>query len=79
MGKDKHINNSIPKDEWGPFAEMLANLIAKYADELDFDHLPDPDYYLKMETIKLQYTLYIKYRNKVMKGYNPVEIQGDAC
>jgi len=34
------------KDEWSSFAEFIGNLVAKYADEMDFDSLPDPDVYL---------------------------------
>ena len=30
-------------DEWSTFANLLGNLIAKYADVLDIDSLPDPD------------------------------------
>ena len=29
-------------DEWSAFANLLGNLIAKYADVLDIDSLPDP-------------------------------------
>ena len=29
-------------DEWSPLADMLANLIGKYAAQLDLDSLPDP-------------------------------------
>lgn len=29
-------------DEWSGFADLLANLIEKYADELDIDNLPEP-------------------------------------
>lgn len=29
-------------DEWNGFAVLLANLIEKYAGELDLDALPDP-------------------------------------
>lgn len=28
-------------DEWSGFAELLANLIEKYAADLDIDNLPD--------------------------------------
>ena len=32
-------------DSWSSFADLLANLIEKYASVLDMDHLPDsPDY-----------------------------------
>lgn len=29
-------------NEWNGLADLLANLIAKYASELDLDQLPDP-------------------------------------
>ena len=29
-------------DEWSGFADLLANLIEKYADKLDIDNLPEP-------------------------------------
>lgn len=29
-------------DEWSGFAGLLANLIEKYAADLDIDNLPDP-------------------------------------
>ena len=29
-------------DSWSGFADLLANLIEKYAAVLDMDHLPDP-------------------------------------
>ncbi|MCD8383000.1 MAG: hypothetical protein LUC30_08855 [Clostridiales bacterium] len=31
------------RDEWSSFADLLADLIAKYAAEIDIDSLPDPD------------------------------------
>lgn len=30
-------------DEWSGFADLMANLIAKYATVLDLDSLPDPE------------------------------------
>ena len=30
------------RDEWSGFADLLANLIEKYAGVLDLDNLPDP-------------------------------------
>ena len=79
MEKDNIEKTFIQKDEWGPFADLLANLIAKYAEEIDFVQLPDPDYYLKIRTIKLKYALYIKYRKNKPGNYNSVEVQGEAC
>lgn len=34
------------KDEWSGFADLLANLIEKYAPVLDIDNLPEPMYSL---------------------------------
>ena len=30
-------------DEWSSLANFLSNMIAKYADVLDFDSMPDPE------------------------------------
>ena len=30
-------------DDWSGFADLMANLIAKYATVLDIDSLPDPE------------------------------------
>ena len=35
------------KDEWSALAEFIGNIVAKYADVIDFDSLPDPDLYLR--------------------------------
>mgnify|MGYP005932010039 FL=1 len=42
-------------DSWSGFADLLANLIEKYAAVLDMDHLPDPPDYLeeKFNSIEL--------------------------
>ncbi len=34
------------KDEWSSLADLLANLIEKYADVLDLEHLPEPPHEL---------------------------------
>lgn len=36
-------------DEWSGFAELLANLIEKYAADLDIDNLPDPNKIEKLD------------------------------
>ena len=36
------IIDNRKKDEWSGFADLLANLIEKYAAVLDLDNLPDP-------------------------------------
>ena len=35
------------RDEWSSLANFIGNMIAKYADEIDFGSLPDPDVYLQ--------------------------------
>ena len=36
------IIDNRKKDEWSGFADLLTNLIEKYAAVLDIDNLPDP-------------------------------------
>ena len=36
------IIDNRKKDEWSCFADLLANLIEKYAAVLDIDNLPEP-------------------------------------
>ena len=36
-------------DEWSGFAELLANLIEKYAADLDIDNLPAPNRIEKLD------------------------------
>lgn len=38
-------------DEWSGLADLLANLIAKYADDLDIEHLPEPPQMKKTEKL----------------------------
>ena len=55
------------RDEWSSLANFLVNMIAKYADEIDFDSLPDPDVYLQKRYIYESYKAYMKFCNKNMK------------
>ena len=55
------------KDEWSSLANFIGNMIAKYADEIDFDSLPNPDVYLQKRYIYESYKAYMKFRNKKMK------------
>ena len=55
------------RDEWSSLANFIGNMIAKYADEIDFDSLPDPDVYLQKRYIYESYKAYMKFRNKKMK------------
>lgn len=55
------------KDEWSSLANFIGNMIAKYADEIDFDSLPDPDVYLQKRYIYESYKAYMKFRNRKTK------------
>lgn len=55
------------KDEWSSLANFIGNIIAKYADEIDFDSLPDPDVYLQKRYIYESYKAYTKFRNRKTK------------
>ena len=46
--------------EWSGLADFLANMIEKYAGEMDLDTLPDPDNYYKMKRIKEMYLKYMR-------------------
>ena len=66
------VNSS---DEWGPLADLLADLIAKYADEMDFEGMPDPDKYLLKRAMEESYRRYIARRNRAMKGRIDLEYE----
>jgi len=61
------------RDEWSSFAEFLGNMIAKYAEEIDFDSLPDPDIYLCNQELRRLYKTYMKERMDARKKANFVE------
>ena len=58
------VNSS---DEWGPLADLLADLIAKYADEMDFEGMPDPNKYLLKKGMEESYRRYTARRNRDLK------------
>jgi len=55
------------RDEWSGFAEFLGNMIAKYADVIDFDSLPDPDIYLQNRDMRKLYKAYMKRKRAMRK------------
>ena len=48
------------------FAEFLAGIFAKYADDVKLDELPDPDLFLTQKEIKKQYRVYIREVQKLI-------------
>ena len=55
------------RDEWSSLANFIGNIIAKYADEIDFDSLPDPDVYLQKRYIYESYKAYMRYHHPKTK------------
>ena len=44
-------------------ANFIGEMVAKYAEAMDLDNLPDPDYYLLMKRIKQLYIELYKEKN----------------
>lgn len=63
------------RDEWSGLAEFLGNMIAKYADEIDFDSLPDPDIYLMKKGMRKVYLAYGRKRMEIIKNKNDIELE----
>ena len=51
------------RDAWSDFANFIGEMVAKYAEAMDLDNLPDPDYYLLMKRIKQLYIELYKEKN----------------
>ena len=62
--KELTVNRS---DEWRPLADLLADLIAKYADEINFEELPDSEKFLLVRMMKKSYKRYTAKRNMYLK------------
>lgn len=60
------VNNKVivkERDAWSDLANFIGEMVAKYADAMDLDNLPDPDYYLLMKRIKQLYIEFYKSKN----------------
>ena len=51
------------RDAWSDFANFIGEMVAKYAEAMDLDSLPDPDRYLFMKRIKQLYLEFYKSKN----------------
>lgn len=67
--------NIKERDEWSGLAEFLGNMIAKYADEIDFDSLLDPDIYLMKKGMRKVYLAYGRKRMEIIKNKNDIELE----
>lgn len=55
-------------DEWSGLADFLANMIEKYAGQMDLDSLPDPDQYYKLKQIRKMYQTYMRLSAQARKA-----------
>ena len=51
------------RDAWSDLANFIGEMVAKYADAMELDQLPDPDIYLHRERIRQLYTELYKEKN----------------
>ena len=51
------------RDAWSDLANFIGEMVAKCAEMMDLDNLPDPDYYLLMKRIKQLYVEFYKEKN----------------
>ena len=51
------------RDAWDDLAKFIGEMVAKYADAMGLEQLPDPDIYLRMKRIKQWYMELYKTEN----------------
>ena len=51
------------RDAWSDLANFIGEMVAKYAEAMDLDNLPDPDHYLLVKRIKQLYVEFYKSKN----------------
>ena len=52
------------RDVWSDLANFIGEMVAKYAEAMDLDNLPDPYFYLRKERIRQLYTELYKEKKK---------------
>mgnify|MGYP003293679928 CR=1 FL=1 len=52
------------RDVWSNLANFIGEMVAKYAEAMDLDNLPEPDFYLRRERIRQLYTELYKEKKK---------------
>ena len=67
------------RDEWSSLAEFLGNIIAKYAETIDLDSLPEPDKYLAQKRIKGIYKKYMELSKHHRKNIKWVDYPNIWC
>ena len=69
------------RDAWSDLANFIGEMVAKYADAMELDKLPNPDNYLRMKRIKQLYKKLYKTENieKFRSIIIPIERNVAAC
>lgn len=67
------------RDEWSSLAEFLGNIIAKYAETVDLDSLPEPDKYLAQKHIKGIYKKYVELSKHQRKNIKWIDYSNIWC
>ena len=66
-GEEQFTFFKLPKclidDAWSDLANFIGEMVAKYADAMELDQLPNPDCYLRMKRIKQLYKELYKTEN----------------
>ena len=62
------------RDEWSGLAQFLGDMIAKYAEDMDFESLPDPDQYLLERFVRKAYKVFARECAKRNKTRILIEI-----
>ena len=62
------------RDEWSGLAQFLGDMIAKYAEHMDFESLPDPDQYLLERFVRKAYKVFVRECVKRNKSRILIEI-----
>ena len=63
------------RDAWSDLANFIGEMVAKYAESMDLDNLPDPDFYLRRERIRQLYTELYKEKNITKFRNTKISIQ----
>lgn len=77
----KEIKNKVilkERDAWSDLANFIGEMVAKYAEAMDLDSLPDPDHYLLMKRIKQLYVEFYKPKNIVKFRNTKISIERKA-
>ena len=67
------------RDVWSNLANFIGEMVEKYAESMEFDNLPDPDFYLRRERIRQFYTELYKEKNITKFRNTKISIERKAA